>query len=102
MKRNNRRRATYQHVAYIRGSPVFSTVGRASKEESPPEEESLPEERRENLPQEDVEWEELEAMSRDEEEFMRKTVPYIRQRDDGMIEIPLPFKEPDPMFVTNR
>ena len=41
-------------------------------------------------------------MSRDEEEFMRKTVPYTRQREDGMIEIPLPFKFEKPCFPYNR
>ena len=65
-------------------------------EETPPQEVS------ENSPQEDDEWDELEAMSRDEEELMRKTVPYIRQREDGMIEIPLPFRVEKPYFPYNR
>ena len=65
-------------------------------------EETTPEEEEGNSPQEDDEWDELEAMSRDEEEFMRKTVPYTRQREDGMIEIPLPFKFEKPCFPYNR
>ena len=45
---------------------------------------------------------ELDALSRDDEEFFYKTVPLTRQGKDGMIEIPLPFKEEDPVFTCNR
>ena len=65
-------------------------------------EETPPEEVGENSPHKDDEWDELEAMSKDEEEFMKKKVPYIRQREDGMIEIPLPFRVEKPCFPYNR
>ena len=45
---------------------------------------------------------EMMVGSRDDEEFFRKTVIYTRHRPDGMIEIPLPFKEEGPHFVKNR
>ena len=97
---NSRRRSLQQHVAYIRSSPVFMTTDHTCDGNAP--EETSPEEESENSPQENDELDELEAMSRDEEEFMRKTVPFIRQRDDGMIEIPLPFKVERPSFPYNR
>ena len=98
--RNRRLRSFQQHVAYIRGSPVFMSSDSPRNGKTP--EETPPEEEIENTPQENDEWDELEAMSRDEEEFMRKTVPYTRQREDGMIEIPLPFKFEKPCFPYNR
>ena len=42
---------------------------------------------------------ELDALSRDDEDFFYKTAPLTRQGKDGMIEIPLPFKEKDPVFT---
>ena len=45
---------------------------------------------------------ELDALSRDDEDFFYKTVPLTRQGKDGMIEIPLPFKEKDSAFACNR
>ena len=73
--RNRRRRSFQQHVAYTRGSPVFMSSDSPRHGKTP--EETPSEEVIENSPQENDEWDELEAMSRDEEEFMRKTVPYI-------------------------
>ena len=45
---------------------------------------------------------ELDALSRDDEDFFYKTALLTRQGKDGMVEIPLPFKENDPVFTCNR
>ena len=53
-------------------------------------------------PTEEDRLDELDALSRDDEEFFYKTAPLTRQGKDGMIEVPLPFKEKDPVFSYNK
>lgn len=45
---------------------------------------------------------ELNALSRYDEDIFYKTAPLTRQGKEGMMEIPLPFKENDPVFTCNR
>lgn len=45
---------------------------------------------------------ELEDYSSDELRFLQCTIQHIRQRPDGMIEIPLSFRTPKLMFTCNR
>ena len=45
---------------------------------------------------------EMMVRSREDEEFFLKAATKARQRPDGMIEIPLPFKSDEAKFVSNR
>ena len=45
---------------------------------------------------------ELAEYSQDDIAFLQQVIPPVRQRLDGMIEFPLPFKQPNPTFPYNR
>ena len=45
---------------------------------------------------------EVKDYSQMEKKFLQITVSGIRQREDGMIEVPLPFKSDQPRFAYNR
>ena len=45
---------------------------------------------------------ELPGYSQDERSFLEMVISGAKQRPDGMIELPLPFKEANPKFSTNR
>ena len=45
---------------------------------------------------------ELPGYSQDDMTFLQCVLPQVRQRNDGMIEFPLPFNTPGPTFPYNR
>ena len=45
---------------------------------------------------------ELLDYSQEERRFLLQVVPQVRQRKDGRIQLPLPFKQPNPSFTNNR
>ena len=45
---------------------------------------------------------EVKDYSQMEKKFLQITVSGIRQREDGMIEVPLPFKTDQPTFAWNK
>ena len=45
---------------------------------------------------------ELEDYSQDDRLFLETTVTQVRQRPDGMIELPLPFRDFQPVLTCNQ
>ena len=45
---------------------------------------------------------ELPGYSKDDRLFFEKVIPQVRQRQDGMLEFPLPFRSESPEFEYNR